>query len=104
MGPSFLSETGSASQCVNLASPKGFKPSIVFMSSIKLTPYVSKRLFQLVRQMRDAQKLYFASRSSLDLKLAKRQEMLVDRLLAIVDDGDGEHFVTLPEGPEVDVI
>lgn len=95
---------GSASQSVNLACPKGSNPQSFFMSKITLTSYVSRRLLVLARQMRDAQKLYFATRSNHDLTLAKRQEALFDRLLALIADDDSDVFLTPEPGPEIDVL
>ena len=74
------------------------------MSKITLTPYVSRRLLVLARQMRDAQKLYFATRSNHDLTLAKRQEALFDRLLALIADDNSDVFLTPEPGPEIDVL
>lgn len=103
-GLSFFVVDGSASQCENLACPKGSNPQLFQMSKITLTPYVSRRLLVLARQMRDAQKLYSATQSNHDLTLAKRQEALFDRLLALIADDDSDVFLTPEPGPEIDVL
>lgn len=58
------------------------------MVPLRLTPYVMRRLITLTRQTRDAQRLYFKTKSPIDLGLAKRQEQVLDRLLAAVDIAD----------------
>jgi hypothetical protein len=48
---------------------------------VPLTPYTVNRLLALVHEMRQAQKLYFDTRASVNLHLAKKREADVDRLL-----------------------
>lgn len=56
--------------------------------TIPFTKYTTNRLLLLVKEMRDAQKAYFSTKSPIALTLARRREIDVDRLVACIDFGE----------------
>jgi len=55
---------------------------------VPFTKYTTNRLLLLVKEMRDAQKACFSTKSPIALTLARRREVEVDRLVACIDFGE----------------
>ncbi len=60
------------------------------MEKVQLTPYVVRRLIVVVEQYRRARLLADTTKHKADIEAARRQGVMVDRLLAIVDRSDPE--------------
>lgn len=70
--------------------------------------YVLKVLAQAVAEMRDDQRVFFLSKSAGDLRKAKKSEIVVDRILKLINDGrvsfvdvDGNSFDVVFQGSDL---
>ena len=70
------------------------------MAKVPLSGYTAKLAIQYARELRDAQKTYFASRQPAVLTLCKRLEGKLDRLLAVIDTND----IRLPTDEEREAV
>jgi predicted nucleic acid-binding Zn-ribbon protein len=64
------------------------------MAQLTVSPYLIRILLQYVREMREAQREYFKSKSATWLQYAIKRERMVDRLLGAIED-EAEEYKSL---------
>lgn len=69
------------------------------MTQIPVSPYVIRLFIQMVREMREAQKVFFNTKSPTSLMYAKRYEVKVDKLMNSIET-ESEEYGKLKEAME----